>query len=91
MKSIETKWILTRSYFKSNLTEMVIDVYNAENKKKNKIFVDLIRNGQSRFRNEIDNMSENENRIENQIKLWILLKRFLTLIIKTKQVTGSKY
>lgn len=91
MKSIETKWILTRSYFKSNLTEMVIDVYNAENKKKNKKFVDLIRNGQSRFRNEIDNMSENENRIENQIKLWILLKRFLTLIIKTKQVTGSKY
>ena len=91
MKSIETKWILTRSYFKSNLTEMVIDVYNAENKKKNKKFVDLIRNGQSRFRNEIDNMSENENRIENQIKLWILLKRFLTLIIKTKKVTGSKY
>ena len=91
MKSLETKWILTRSYFKSNLTEMVIDVYNAENKKKNKKFVDLIRNGQSRFRNEIDNMSENENRIENQIKLWILLKRFLTLIIKTKQVTGSKY
>ena len=91
MKSIETKWILTRSYFKSNLTEMVIDVYNAENKKKNKKFVDLIRNGQSRFRNEIDNMSENENRIENQIKLWILLKRFLTLIIKTKQATGSKY
>lgn len=91
MKSVETKWILTRSYFKSNLTEMVIDVYNAENKKKNKKFVDLIRNGQSRFRNEIDNMSENENRIENQIKLWILLKRFLTLIIKTKQATGSKY
>ena len=91
MKSIETKWILTRSYFKSNLTEMVIDVYNAENKKKNKKFVDLIRNGQSRFRNEIDNMSENENRIENQIKLWILLKRFLTLIIKTKQVTSSKH
>ena len=91
MKSLETKWILTRSYFKSNLTEMVIDVYNAENKKKNKKFVDLIRNGQSRFRNEIDNMSENENRIENQIKLWILLKRFLNLIIKTKQVTGSKY
>ena len=91
MKSIETKWILTRSYFKSNLTEMVIDVYHAESKKKNKKFVDLIRNGESKFRNEIDNMSENENRIENQIKLWILLKRFLTLKIKTKQVTGSKY
>lgn len=43
MKSLETKWILTRSYFKSNLTEMVIDVYNAENKKKKKKFVDLIR------------------------------------------------
>ena len=91
MKSLETKWILTRSYIKSNLTELVIDVYNAENKKKKKKFVDLIRNGQSNFRNKIDNMSENENRIENQIKLWILLKRFLTLIIKTKQVTGSKY
>lgn len=45
MKSLETKWILTRSYFKNNLTEMLIDVYNAENQKEKKKFVDLIRNG----------------------------------------------
>ena len=45
----------------------------------------LIKVGLSNFKNEIETMSEEEKEIENQMRWLILLKKFLSLMIKSKE------
>ena len=80
-KSINNE--LFREYFKyQNLCNMLQNLNCSKNTDRNKIQVNLIKSTLSDLKNKIKNMSENEERIENQ-----MLKRFLILmkhIIKDK-------
>ena len=53
--------------------------------KKNNELVNIIKSGLSDLKDEIENMSEDEKELNNQIEWCILLKRFLILIIKIKK------
>ena len=47
--------------------------------------MNIIKSGLIDLKDEIENMSEDEKELNNQIEWCILLKRFLILIIKIKK------
>ena len=64
---------------------MLQAVYIANYRMKNDDLANLIKVGLSNFKNEIETMSEEEKEIENQMRWLILLKKFLSLMIKSKE------
>ena len=64
---------------------MLQAVYIANYRMKNDDLANLIKVGLSNFKNEIETMSEEEKEIENQMRWLILLKNFLSLVIKSKE------
>ena len=64
---------------------MLLAVYIANYRMKNDDLANLIKVGLSNFKNEIETMSEEEKEIENQMRWLILLKKFLSLVIKSKE------
>ena len=64
---------------------MLEAVYIANYRMKNDDLANLIKVGLSNFKNEIETMSEEEKEIENQMRWLILLKKFLSLVIKSKE------
>ena len=64
---------------------MLQAVYIANYRMKNDDLANLIKVGLSNFKNEIETMSEEEKEIENQMRWLILLKKFLSLVIKSKE------
>ena len=64
---------------------MLQAVYIANYRMKNDDLANLIKGGLSNFKNEIETMSEKEKEIENQMRWLILLKKFLSLMIKSKE------
>ena len=64
---------------------MLQAVYIANFRMKNDDLANLIKVGLSNFKNEIETMSEEEKEIENQMRWLILLKKFLSLVIKSKE------
>ena len=64
---------------------MLQAVYIANYRMKNDDLAYLIKVGLSNFKNEIETMSEEEKEIENQMRWLILLKKFLSLVIKSKE------
>ena len=64
---------------------MLQTVYIANYRMKNDDLANLIKVGLSNFKNEIETMSEEEKEIENQMRWLILLKKFLSLMIKSKE------
>ena len=64
---------------------MLQAVYIANYRMKNDDLANLIKVGLSNFKNEIETISEEEKEIENQMRWLILLKKFLSLMIKSKE------
>ena len=64
---------------------MLQAVYIANYRMKNDDLANLIKVGLSNFKNGIETMSEEEKEIENQMRWLILLKKFLSLMIKSKE------
>ena len=64
---------------------MLQAVYIANYRMKNDDLANLIKVGLSNFKNGIETMSEEEKEIENQMRWLILLKKFLSLVIKSKE------
>ena len=64
---------------------MLQAVHIANYRMKNDDLANLIKVGLSNFKNEIETMSEEEKEIENQMRWLILLKKFLSLMIKSKE------
>ena len=64
---------------------MLQAVHIANYRMKNDDLANLIKVGLSNFKNEIETMSEEEKEIENQMRWLILLKKFLSLVIKSKE------
>ena len=64
---------------------MLQAVYIANYRMKIDDLANLIKVGLSNFKNEIETMSEEEKEIENQMRWLILLKKFLSLVIKSKE------
>ena len=60
---------------------MLKDLYRTYDKQKNSKFVNVIKSGLNDLKNEIENMSEEENKLKNQMRQQILLKEFLRLTI----------
>ena len=59
-------------------------LYETKDKNKNNDFVNVIQSGLGDLKDEIEKMSEGENKLKNQIKYQKLLKKFLILIKKLK-------
>ena len=59
-------------------------LYETKDKNKNNDFVNVIQSGLGDLKDEIEKMSEGENKLKNQIKYQKLLKKFLILIKKFK-------
>ena len=62
------------------------NLFEINDKKKNDDFVEETKNRWSKLKDEVEEMSENEKKMSNQIKYQKLLKKFLNLINKSKQV-----
>ena len=60
---------------------MLKDLCRTYDKQKNSKFVNVIKSGLNDLKNEIENMSEEENKLKNQMRQQILLKEFLRLTI----------
>ena len=72
---------------------MLTNLYNTKNRERNKIQVDLdlIKSELIDIKNEIGKMSKMKLKLNSQEKQQILLKRFLTLIIRIRKDKDSKY
>ena len=55
--------------------------YTTNEKNKTNSLVNVIKSGLNDLKNEIENMSEEENKLKNQMRQQILLKEFLRLTI----------
>ena len=60
-------------------------VYITNDRKKNNRLVIMIKSGSSDLKKEIENMSEKEKQIEKPNGQQILLKKFLSLMIRSKE------
>ena len=73
------KKIINMELFKKhvNLPSPILilkNLYNVDNREKNNELVNIIKSGLSDLKDEIENMSENEKELNNQIEWCILLK-----------------
>ena len=67
------------------------ELYNIKNTEENKKLVQLIESELIDLKNEIEEISENEIKIEKPYEIVHIVAKFLTLIIKTKKENNLKY
>ena len=64
---------------------MLIELYKTNNQEKNNNLVNVINGGLIDLKTEIKKMSDEERKIEKPDKLVEIVKKFLSLINKTKK------
>ena len=83
---------MSQGYFKyQRPNDMLKDLYRINDKKKNSKLLNVIKSGLSDFKNETENMGEKKKKLKNQMRYWMLLKKFLSLTNKIKKDMDSKY
>ena len=86
-KSKGINYNLLKKYFDFETPiQLEKNLFEINDKKKNDDFVEETKNRWSKLKDEVEEMSENEKKMSNQIKYQKLLKKFLNLINKSKQV-----
>ena len=79
------KELFKNYFFLQRPSALLKELYKTNDKKKNRLLVSVINSGLKDLKEKINKMSEKERKIENADKIVKMLKKFSTLINKTRK------